>query len=181
MNRPATKAELLKGIKAERKRLEASFKGLTQAEMSWAQKPGVWSIKDILAHVSAWESFVMGWYETGLKGSKVNKPDFRQPGAIANVNRQIYEANKDCIIEDVLAGFDASYRRILKMIESIPEKDIFTRGRFAWTGTQKLVSYITSNTSSHYPMHVRMIEAVKKKLGKQHLHLTYRQSRNNHI
>jgi hypothetical protein len=165
MNRPATKAQLLEGIRVERQRLEDSLAGLAPADMVRSPRPGAWSVKDILAHVSAWEDIFMGWYEAGLKGGKVGKPDFSQAGVLAEVNRQIYEANKDRSLKDVLAGFKNSYERILALVASIPEEDIFTRGKFAWTGTQKLVSYITSNTSSHYPMHLRMIETLKRKFG----------------
>jgi len=163
MNRPTTKKELLRAIRAERKPLEAALKSISDAELVKSPRPGAWSIKDILAHVSAWEEIFMGWYEAGLKGGKVGKPDFSQAGVLAEVNRGLYEANKDRSLEDVLAGFESSYERILALVASIPEEDIFTRGKFAWTGTQKLVSYITSNTSSHYPMHLRMIEALKRK------------------
>ncbi len=165
MNRPATKVQLLEGIRVECQRLEDSLKGLAAADMVRSPRPGAWSVKDILAHVSAWEDTFVGWYQAGLKGGKVGKPDFRQAGVLAEVNRGIYEANKNRSLEDVLAGFKNSYECILALVASIPEEDIFTRGKFAWTGTQKLVSYITSNTSSHYPMHLRMIEALKRKYG----------------
>jgi len=165
MNRPTTKKELLRAIRAERKPLEAALKSISDAELVKSPRPGAWSIKDILAHVSAWEEIFMGWYEAGLEGGKVGKPDFSQAGVLAEVNRGLYEANKDRSLEDVRAGFESSYESILALVASIPEEDIFTRDKFAWTGTQKLVSYITSNTSSHYPMHLRMIEALKRKYG----------------
>ena len=165
MNRPTTKTELLRAIRAERKKLETALKSISDADMVRSPRPGAWSVKDILAHVSAWEDTFVGWYQAGLKGGKVGKPDFSQAGVLAEVNRGIYEANKDRSLKDVLAGFKNSYERILSLVASIPEEDIFTRGKFAWTGTQKLVSYITSNTSSHYPMHLRMVEALKRKYG----------------
>jgi hypothetical protein len=165
VNRPATKAQLLNGIKVARKRFEASLKGLTEPEMVKPPRPGAWSIKDILAHVSAWQDIFVRWYETGLKGGRVDKPDFRQAGVLGEINRQIYESNKHRSLKDVLAEFQSSYERILATVDSIPERDIFTRGKFNWTGKGKLVSYITANTSSHYPSHLKMIEAVKKKLG----------------
>ena len=165
MTLPTTKAQLLGGIRLERQRLEDSLHGLTNSDMVKSPRPGTWSIKDILAHVSAWENTFMGWYQAGLKGGKVGKPDFSQAGVLADVNRQIYEANKNRSLKDVLAGYKNSYERILALVESIPAEDIFARGRFAWTGTQKLASYITANTSSHYPSHLKMVEALKQKYG----------------
>ena len=161
MNRPTSKTELLHAIRAERRKLEVAIKSISDTDMVRSPSPGAWSVKDILAHVSAWEDTFVGWYQAGLKGGKVDKPDFSKSGVLAEVNRGIYEANKDRSLKAVLAAFDSSYERILSLVESIPEEDIFKRGRFSWTGTQKLLGYITSNTSSHYPMHLRMIEALK--------------------
>ena len=163
MDRPATKARLLECIRVERQRLEDSLEGLTPADMVRSPRPGAWSVKDILVHISAWEDTFVGWYEAGLKGGKVDKPNFSRAGVLAEVNRGIYEANKDRSPEDVLAGFKNSYERILALVASIPEEDIFARGKFAWTGTGKLVNYITSNTSLHYPGHLTMIEALKRR------------------
>ncbi len=161
----STKAQLIDGIKAERRRLEASLQGLTEIDMVKPPKAGAWSIKDILAHVSTWQDLFVKWYETGLKGEKVDKPDFHLAGVLTGINRRIYEDNKDRSLEDVLSGFKSSYGRLLKVVTSIPEEDIFARGKFAWTGTGKLVNYITANTTLHYPSHRKMIEALKRKYG----------------
>jgi len=165
MNKPTTKTELLRAIRAERKKLEAALIGVSDADMVRSPRLGAWSIKDILAHVSAWDDTFVGWYEAGLKGGKVDKPNFSQAGVLSEVNRGIYETNKNRSLEDVLSGFKSSYERILKVVTSIPEEDIFARGKFAWTGTGKLVTYITSNTTLHYPGHLTMIEALKRKYG----------------
>jgi hypothetical protein len=165
MDKPKSKTELLRAIRAERRKLEAGLKGISDPDMVRAPKPGAWSIKDILAHISAWDDTFVRWYQAGLKGGKVDKPNFNRPGVLTEVNRQIYEANKDRSLDDVRAGFESSYERMLKVVASIPEEDIFARGRFAWTGTGKLLTYITSNTTLHYPGHQTMIEALKRKYG----------------
>ena len=166
MDRPVTKAELLRGIREERQRLENALKGVTGADMAKTTKPGEWSVKDILAHVSAWEDTFIKWYHVGLGGGKVDKPNFHKAGVLAEMNRQFYEANRHRSLKDVLAGFEDSYQHILSVVESIPEKDMFTRGKYAWTGRQNLAVYIIANTSGHYPSHLKMIEALKKKLSR---------------
>jgi hypothetical protein len=166
MDRPTTKVELLRGIREERQRLENSLKDLTDADMVKTTKPGEWSVKDILAHVSAWEDTFIKWYQAGLGGGKVDKPNFRQAGVLSDMNRQFYEANRSRSLKDVFAGFKDSYQHVLSVVESVPEKDMFTRGKYAWTGSQNLAVYIIANTSEHYPAHLKMIEALKKKLSK---------------
>ena len=162
MNRPATKAELLKAIKEERQRLEALLKGLSDADMVKPTKPAEWSVKDILAHVTAWEAYFLGWYNDGLAGKKMDMPDWSKPGTVDAINRQIFERNRSRDLNDIMKDFSATYRQILKTVESVPEADMFAQSKFAWTGKDTLADYIFVNTSEHYAEHLAAIEAMKK-------------------
>jgi len=46
--------------------------------------------------------------------------------------------------------FRASYRQMLKTMPGIDEEDLFTSGRFAWTGQNAAAAYFIGATSSHY-------------------------------
>ncbi|OGO20679.1 MAG: hypothetical protein A2Z15_05270 [Chloroflexi bacterium RBG_16_50_11] len=65
-------------------------------------------------------------------------------------------------MDDVLADFTMTYRKILSTVESIPEEDIFAKGKFAWTGEKRLLDYIWGNTAGHYAEHLAAIERMKK-------------------
>ena len=166
MNKPTTKAELLKGIRDERKRLENALKGLADAEMTKAEAVGAWSVKDILAHIAAWEKSFLKWYETGLRGEKQVMPDWKKPGIIDAINRQIYQRSRKRALKEVLAEFRASYRLILKTVEDIPEDAIFVPAKYDWLGKATLADYIFINTTEHYMEHLAMIDAIRKKLRK---------------
>jgi hypothetical protein len=70
--------------------------------------------------------------------------------AMDSINERIYQQNKDRSLADVLAEFHASFRDVMKVIESIPEEDMFGKGRYAWTVKLLLADYIAGNTCSHY-------------------------------
>jgi hypothetical protein len=165
MDRPATKTELLKSIREERQRLEKSLQGLTDADMVRTTKPSEWSVKDILAHVSAWEQYFLERYQTGLRGEKQVMPEWSKPGVIDAINKEFYEGNFNRKLSDVKKKFRASHKTILKTVEKIPEEDMFTLAKYDWTGKNTLADYIIVNTSEHYPAHLKMIEALKKKLS----------------
>lgn len=166
MNKPTTKAELLKGIRDERKCLENALKGLTDAEMAKAEAVGTWSVKDILAHVAAWEKSFLKCYQAGLRGEKQVMPEWSKPGVLDAINREIYEHNLNRKLSDVNKDFHESYKRILKTVAQIPEEGMFTPGKFDWTGKATLADYIWSNTGQHYFEHLAMVDAIKKKPGK---------------
>jgi hypothetical protein len=164
MEMPTTKAALLQGIREERKRLEDALKGISPSDMAKASHPDAWSVKDNLAHISAWEKKLLKWYETGLRGEKQTMPQWSQPGLIDEINLKIYQLNRDRQLDDVLQEFKESYEQILTTVESIPEDGMFTSGKYDWTGKGTLADYIMGNTCGHYAEHLKMIEAVKKKL-----------------
>lgn len=151
MPKQTSKAQLLTDIATDRRRLEKNLAGLSEDEMLQAGVTGVWSVKDILAHLAAWEKLFLGWYSAGMSGGAVETtPVGMCQTAMDSINERIFAQNKDRSLQDVLAEFHASFRQVMKVIEAIPEEDMFTKGRFAWTGKLLLADYIAGNTCSHY-------------------------------
>jgi hypothetical protein len=145
------KDEVIKKIKRERKLLEKSLSNLTEQEMLLEGVVGEWSVKDILAHLMAWEILFLSWYESGLQG---RLPDIAPVGmsrkAIDAVNERFFHQYENWPLKTVLTESRISYDKILAKIEAIPEEDIFKQGRFAWTGYLALEKYISGNTYNHY-------------------------------
>ena len=151
MAKQRTKAELLHDILSERRQLEKNLAGIPPT----ANKviPGVcgeWSVKDILAHLAAWEQLFLGWHQAGLRGETPAIPAAGFEHAMDKLNVHIYAQNSSRSLEDVEAEFAASYQQVLALVQALPEEDLFTPGRFAWTGAHRLVDYVTPNTSNHY-------------------------------
>jgi uncharacterized protein (TIGR03083 family) len=158
-----TGPQLLAEIEAERKRLEANLAGLNDAEMVEPGVCGDWSVKDILAHLVAWEQLFLGWYAAGRRGetSKTPAPDlnWRQ---LDILNRRIYEQHRDDPLDDVRAAFATSYRDFVATVRAIPEEDLFAPNRFAWTGHWTQVAFVRGNSSSHYLWAKTLIRKWKK-------------------
>lgn len=151
MAKQASKAQLLKDIHTERRRLEKNLSALRAGDMLRPGVIGTWSVKDILAHLVAWERLFIDWYQTGLRGSKpATVPVGMSQNAIDALNQQIYEQNQWRALEDILADFHASYQKIATMIEGIPEVEMFSHCQFNWTGKLTLADYIAGNTCNHY-------------------------------
>jgi hypothetical protein len=159
----ATRAQLLDEIETERKRLEANLADLSDADMVQAGVCGDWSVKDILAHLVAWEQLFLGWYAAGRRGEtpKTPAPDlnWRQ---LDILNQRIYEQHRDQSLDEVRAAFTASYHDFMATVRTIPLEDLFARGRFAWTTHWTLVDFVRGNSSSHYLWAKTLIRRWKK-------------------
>jgi hypothetical protein len=151
MTKHSNKDQLLIDIQTQHRRLEKTLASLSEEAMLQPGAVGSWSVKDVLAHLTAWEQLFLDWYNCGLKGDElVISPVGMSRAAMDALNQQIYANNQARPLDGILAEFHASYQQILTLIETIPEADMFTPGRFAWTGKLTLADYIAGNTCSHY-------------------------------
>jgi hypothetical protein len=146
-----TRAGLLERIASERHSLAATLDGLSPEQMELPGVIGRWSVKDILAHLAAWEELFCGWYQAGLRGET---PELPAPGftwrEMDALNEQIYQQHGARLLVEVRAWFDASHQQFLALVAGIPEADLFSRPRYAWQGKYRLVTYVLANSAQHY-------------------------------
>src|SRR5688572_24613519 len=102
MSRPNSKNQLLAQIPQEHGALTAFVQKLTLEQLSDLAVVGDWSVKDVLAHLTAWEQMFLGWYRTGKRGEKPVVPaagyTWKQTPAL---NQHIYEHYRDNPVEEV--------------------------------------------------------------------------------
>ncbi|NTU62613.1 MAG: ClbS/DfsB family four-helix bundle protein [Chloroflexi bacterium] len=151
MPRPTSKAQLLSVMQQEHDALEESLESLTPDQLTHVSKTAKWSIKDVLAHLLAWEQMCLGWYKAGLRGDVPPLPAAGYNWAqLPALNRAIFERYHDRPLAEVLKQYRALYRQTLKTVQGIDEADLFTPGRYRWTGKNALAAYFVGATSSHY-------------------------------
>ncbi len=151
MPRPTSKDSLLTAIEAEHQKLETMLKTLTEDQMTQAGVCEQWSVKDILAHLYAWQQMMLGWYRAGAQGKDVKTPAADLKWSETPIlNQRIYEQYRDMPLKQVKKKFADSHAETLALMKSIPEKELVTPKFYAWTKSSTLLSYFVSSTSSHY-------------------------------
>lgn len=151
MPRPTNKTQLLSAMQKEYEELEKLLGTLTPDQMTHTTQATQWSIKDVLAHLLEWEQMCLGWYKAGVRGVIPPLPAEGYNWAqIPALNRAIYEKYHVRPLAGVLKQYRASYRQMLKTVQSLSEEDLFTSGRYAWTKKNALAAYFIGATSSHY-------------------------------
>jgi hypothetical protein len=151
MSKPTTKKALIEAAQTERAALEKILATLTQEQVVQPDTLGDWSVKDILAHLVEWEQMVIKWYEAGVKGQIPAVPSEEFNWAqLPQLNHAIYSKYRDTAAAEIEKKFRTSYKKIMTVIENIPEKELFTRGHYMWTRSNALAAYFISCTSSHY-------------------------------
>jgi hypothetical protein len=170
MSRPNSKEQLLQQIPQEHDALVAYLNQLTPAQMALSNVVGEWAVKDVLAHLTAWEQMVLGWYRAGKRGEQPVTPgsgyNWQQ---IPALNQHIYEQYRDVPTDEILARFHASYAEMVAEIHMMTNEELFTPKVFAWTKTTTLGSYVVSATCSHYAWAFKEIRrGIKRLVSEDH-------------
>jgi hypothetical protein len=151
MPRPTNKAQLLSAVQQEHEALAKYLETLTPDQLTHVSKITSCSIKDVLAHLLAWEQMCLGWYKAGRRGIVPPLPAEGYNWAqISALNRAIFERYHDRPLAEVLRQYRTSYRQMLKTLQGIDEEDLFTPSRFEWTNKNAAAAYFIGATSSHY-------------------------------
>lgn len=77
-------------------------------------------------------------------------------------NRRIYERYQGTSLPDALVLLLASHDLVMKLVEQHSDEDVFTKKKYAWTGTTSLGAYLISATSSHYDWAFKTARPLKK-------------------
>jgi len=146
-------------MRSERANLESLIAPLSYEQLCLPALDGQRSVKDVMAHIAAWERRCVGWIETGLHGEMPSLPEAGYEWEdIDDLNEKTFQENKDRSLQEVLADSHQAYEQLLAQVQALSEADLTEPHRFAWTesGTS-LVPFVAANSYEHYHEHSEQI------------------------
>jgi len=121
------------------------------------------TIADVVCHLHEWHVMMEKWYAAGMAGAK---PAIPAEGItwqkLPVLNRRIYEQYKGTELDDAIALLKQSHDRVMRLVRSHSDEELFTRKRYAWTGSTSLGAYLISATSSHYDWALKTLRPIAK-------------------
>ena len=144
-----TKTELLQQIQSERRSLEDTLATLTPAQMLIPGVDGEWSVKDAMAHISAWERRMIHWTGSHLAGKM---PEIPLPWDVERMNSETYNQVKGKSLSAVQKEFSQSYNDSLGLLESLSEAQLQVTFSDTWP-MGPLWTGIAANMNWHYKEH----------------------------
>ncbi len=179
MPRPQTKDDLLKASQENFSTLNKLIDELSEVEMntpfdfsdSPSKKEQHWSrdknVRDVLVHLYE-------WHLLGIKFAENNSNCCDEKKAIAYLpepytfknyglmNNEIWKKHQGTSLETARKMVCDSHNKLIEVVKSFSNEQLFTRGYYKWTGNNALGSYFVSNLSSHYDWAIKKIKAHKK-------------------
>ena len=158
MSEPIDKAKLLDQMSTSYAALEEILAHLDKTQyFTEGVIPG-WSIKDILAHIASWHHRLLMWLDAAVRNEE---PTISGPDNVEEmdaINAQFYQENKARPLDEVLTDFRTTRQQIMDIVQAMPEEDLMSPHRFAWTRGEPLWQAIAGDTYEHYREHIQQIQ-----------------------
>lgn len=129
---------------------------------------GHWSIKDVIAHLTAWETRTLRWLDEAARGVRLTVPEAGfgwGEAAFEQLNDKYYQLYKDRPLTEILADFRRVQGQMIAEVESFSDEELAGGGRFTSMFTDSPADAIYSNTAHHYELHLSQIRDWLRKRG----------------
>jgi hypothetical protein len=151
-----TRAEILQRLQSEYEKLQQVLAGLTADQMLQPNVVGIWSIKDVVAHLIHWARFPVKELGYSLRGADPSPiHDARDDDLI---NGEVVVANQNKSLEEVLANFAQAFVEVITTVERLPEAAFEPKGRIETLLGDSVDGTLNNNTYDHWALHREQIE-----------------------
>jgi hypothetical protein len=153
-NWPANLNELLDLIDQQWSALMETIAPLTDQQIT-AAPPGAWSVKDNLAHVAAWERFLLLHHLQGQPPHQVLDIEAEVFEALDEdaQNALIFARRKDRSVEEVLEELERTHAEVLTHLQRITFADLMQPCYADDPTNRPLIDAVAGNTYEHYQEH----------------------------
>jgi len=152
--------ELLSRVRAVYHSWQKLLEGLCEEEITAQRFPAGWSIKDVIAHLRAWQQISIARLEAAVLDTKLVFPTwlagfdpFFAEDHTGAFNARIYELTHDQPWSIVHRAWKDGYQRLLDLAEAIPEEEMFDTQRYAWLNGYAL-SAVVEGSCEHHQEHL---------------------------
>jgi hypothetical protein len=159
------KARLLELMQSEFAALEAVLGRLDAAQLT---QPGVYgelSVKDVLAHLAAWQGIEIGWLRASARGEPVVRYargyEVGEANAAAvtdQLNAHFFAQYKETPLGEVLDDLRATHSSLMDAVTELSDEELRDPHRFAWWDGEPIWTSIAGNSYEHVREHRALIE-----------------------
>jgi hypothetical protein len=144
-----TKEQLLARIEKAWTSFAESYDGLTESQMTGPLVTDIWTVKDIISHVTWWDEECLKHLPLIARGGRPPKYSVTY-GSVDAFNALMTEERRGLPLAEVLQRAEEVHGRLLDYVSSVPDELIATDTRFR--------KRLRLDTYGHYPLHAEVIK-----------------------
>jgi len=120
------------------------------------------NLRDILVHLYEWHQLMLDWTAANMGGeTKYFLPEPYTWRTYGDMNVEFWKKHQATAYDDSKTMLCDSHGKVMALIESLTDEELFEKKHFSWTGTSTLGSYCISVTTSHYDWAIKKIKKGK--------------------
>ena len=169
MSTALTKTELLETLRAERHQWDALLDAIGNDHMTQPGVAGHWSVKDVIAHITAYEQWLVDWLEA-VRRHEFPPRSVLDDEDLERRNAAVYEETRALSLQDVRDQAQQAFQELVAVTESFSDADFIDPDRTAWFmkpywgDTTSLAAAIANQSYEHYQEHVPDLTAWLQRL-----------------
>jgi uncharacterized protein (TIGR03083 family) len=133
---------------------------LTDAQLTTPGVVGDWSIKDVLAHLTAWHVRLLDLLDAAVRGTEPAMPAADvSDDEIDRMNARFHEERRTRSLGEVQAELRTSYARVVDDVRALADDDLNSTDRWIWLRGVPLWQFVRGDTYEHYAEHGERIRA----------------------
>jgi uncharacterized protein (TIGR03083 family) len=151
-----TTADVAALIRATSTRLELLLAQLSVEQINQPGAVGVWSVKDVLAHLAFWERYCVRMLRAVARGET---PEMDADDATERSNASVVAQYYQRPLSGVVADWQQAREDLLEQLERLADDDLHDPDRFPWSAGRTLLERIAGNSYEHEQEHIDQIRA----------------------
>ena len=166
------KQQLLTALREEFNRWEALLASLSEAQITTPALPENWSVKDVIAHLRAWQQRSVARLEAAQLDREPAYPrwpaqfDPEAEGQPHDLNAWLYQQSRGQPWPSVHADWRAGFLRFIELAAAIPEKDLLNPQKYPWMEGQPLAGSLQASYE-HHQEHAEYLEPLLAQFRQQ--------------
>ncbi len=166
---PRDKSELLERMQAGREEWDALIAQIPDSALTAPVLSGGWSVKDLIAHVAAYENWTAAQIRAANEGRAPTNgelygteetPDYPEGWDIDRQNALIYAQYKETPLAEVMTFSSQAFVDLVAAVEAVSDEDVARTGAQSWTGDTTLLEIIPGQCYAHYAHHADELRSI---------------------
>jgi hypothetical protein len=150
------KAEILASLDRRREELLDAIDGLSEEDLLESGVVGEWSVKDLLAHISAWEAELIKLLWQVQQGQKPSSAHFSNK-SVDELNAIWHQESFSRPLDRVMADFQAVRRQTARRVEVFSDNELNDNKLYPWLKGQPLWEWVAGDSYEHEAEHTAQI------------------------
>ena len=157
------KSALLEQIERERGFWEQLLAEVGEERMLEPGATGVWTFKDVVAHLNGWRSVSLARLDAALRGHAPAAAPWPavldEDDDVNEINAWIQQANRDRSLRAVLDEYGDSFQHMRDAVTVLSERNLYEPGRYPWLEGAALADILTASFGHLHEEHEPALRA----------------------